>query len=119
VIHSSGYLLPGWQDSGYMRQISGGGTRKHFLRPSNQSTNKWRRYEKAFSASVESIEGIVELDIRQSFRTNQQQFVVTIGSMEFKVGTDVFLAFKNREPYRIYYAPGSNTILSAEWLRNE
>ncbi|MFW5691138.1 MAG: hypothetical protein ACOCXZ_01445 [Chloroflexota bacterium] len=33
------------------------------------------------------------------------------------VGQRVFLAFKNGEPYRIYYAPRSGMLLGADWLR--
>ena len=32
------------------------------------------------------------------------------------INKDVFLAFKNGDPYAIYYAPYSKTLLSAEWL---
>jgi hypothetical protein len=31
----------------------------------------------------------------------------------------VFLSFKNGDPYRIYYAPATKLILSAEWLRDD
>jgi hypothetical protein len=37
----------------------------------------------------------------------------------FAINKPIFLAFKNGDPYRIYYAPHSKTLLSAEWLRDE
>ena len=36
--------------------------------------------------------------------------------MTIRTTKAVFLAFKNNDPYRIYYTVGSKTILSAEWL---
>jgi hypothetical protein len=63
------------------------------------------------NSRVEAVEGYATLDVRET------QFVVKIEEMEFQVNKETFLAFKNGEPYRVFYAPNSKRILSAEWLR--
>ncbi|MEZ4669305.1 MAG: hypothetical protein R3E39_15475 [Anaerolineae bacterium] len=49
---------------------------------------------------------------------NNNHFQMTIDKQEFIVKKHIFLAFKNGDPYRIYYNPRDNRILSAEWLRD-
>lgn len=80
---------------------------------------------------VESVEGTVSLDIENrrgsyqaggvSFRTNssRMEYALYIGGERFKVNKRTFLAFKNGDPYVVYYAPHSKTILSADWLRDD
>ncbi|MBK8029121.1 MAG: hypothetical protein IPK17_06325 [Chloroflexi bacterium] len=46
-------------------------------------------------------------------------YFVWLDGRKFKVQHDGFLAFKNGDPYRLYYTPHSHTILSAEWLRDD
>ena len=64
---------------------------------------------------VTSVEGRVRLDL--SGGGNSSQLTVSIGKAKFHVKKPIFLAFKNGDPYCVYYAPRSKTILSAEWLR--
>jgi hypothetical protein len=66
---------------------------------------------------VRAIEGWVKLDFAN--RGNWSLYSLAINGEIFSVKKSVFLAFKNGDPYRIYYAPHSKTILSAEWLRDE
>ena len=42
-----------------------------------------------------------------------------LAASTFVVSKQVFLAFKNGDPYRVYYAPNSKRIVAAEWLRGE
>jgi hypothetical protein len=63
---------------------------------------------------VIAIQGRAILDL-----DNRNQYFLQIGDLVFKVNKDVFLAFKNGDPYALYYAPHSRTILSVEWLRPE
>ena len=68
-------------------------------------------------AGVQVAEGRVELKtIPQRKRT---VYLVKLDGQKFKVQKQTFLAFKNGDPYRIYYAPHSRTILAAEWLRDD
>lgn len=46
----------------------------------------------------------------------KQNYLLHIEDMTFEVEQDIFLAFRNGDPYRIYYGPRSKTILGAEWL---
>ncbi|HEX2908354.1 MAG TPA: hypothetical protein VHO69_15890 [Phototrophicaceae bacterium] len=62
---------------------------------------------------VEAVQGYVSLDM------NGSQCSVTIGNQTWQVNKNVFLAFKNGDPYCLYYLPHSRTLLSAEWLREE
>ncbi len=67
---------------------------------------------------IHIIEGRVVLDV--SNQGNRGDFyTVRVEDTTFATNKPIFLAFKNGDPYRIYYAPHSKTILSAEWLRDE
>ncbi|MBN8638753.1 MAG: hypothetical protein J0M07_25790 [Anaerolineae bacterium] len=68
-------------------------------------------------AGVQVAEGRVELDTIA--RRRRTTYVVKLNGQKFKVRKMTFLAFKNGDPYRLYYAPHSRTILSAEWLRDD
>jgi hypothetical protein len=71
---------------------------------------QWRRFAIDLQSPVESGEGVIYLDVRRGKPT------VSIGDLHFLTTPDRFMVFKNGDPYRIYYAPGSMTVLSAEWL---
>jgi hypothetical protein len=60
------------------------------------------------------VEGVVSTESKTE--NNVESFVVKIDNIEFPVEKEVFLAFQNGEPYRIYYAWYSKNILSAEQL---
>ena len=66
---------------------------------------------------VRAVEGRVELDMTSS--QNGTFYVMKVEGKKFKVMKPTFLAFKNGDPYRIYYAPYTDTILSVEWLRDD
>jgi hypothetical protein len=65
---------------------------------------------------LEAVEGRVALDVI-SQGSSGNAYTVQIEDRTFAINKPIFLAFKNGDPYRIYYAPHSRTILSAEWLR--
>jgi hypothetical protein len=82
------------------------------------SAYKWKQYRDDLNApEIGAAQGRVELDIRSS--NNASSFSVKIGDVNFGVKKDAFLAFKNGDPYVIYYALYTKTLLSAEWLRGE
>lgn len=63
---------------------------------------------------VESIEGSIGLDIGSTGNSNSYR--VRVGNIRFGLNKAQFLAFKNGDPYRLYYLPTSKRLLSAEWL---
>jgi hypothetical protein len=81
------------------------------LKGANFTADLWK-------GEIHIIEGRVVLDV--SNQGNRGDFyTVRIDDTTFAINKPIFLAFKNDDPYRIYYAPRSKTILSAEWLRDE
>lgn len=66
---------------------------------------------------IKVIEGRVQLDMTPA--QNSATYYVKVEGKKFKVKKAAFLAFKNGDPYRIYYAPHSKTILSVEWMRDD
>jgi hypothetical protein len=69
-------------------------------------------FGRPYDPPVKTIEGRVRLDI---LGTHHQ---IAVGDILFRVQTPVFLAFKNGDPYRIYYVERPHMIVSAEWLRD-
>ncbi len=65
------------------------------------------------SRHIEVIEGRIQLDL------DGQDYHIVIQNISLRVPKRIFLVFKNGDPYIIYYAPHTKTILSAEWLREE
>jgi hypothetical protein len=63
---------------------------------------------------VIGIQGHVRLDL-----DDKNQYFLQLTEHRFEVNKNTFLAFKNGDPYAIYYAPRNRIILSAEWLRPE
>ena len=66
---------------------------------------------------VLSTEGRIELS--QEDKNNEVNSFITIGGLRFPVNRKTLLAFKNGDPYAIYYTRRSKKLLSAEWLRGE
>jgi hypothetical protein len=64
---------------------------------------------------VETVEGLV-YPIRYQQKLQLREHFIQVGDMRFLVEAAVYDAFEYGDPYRIYYATGSNTILSAESL---
>jgi hypothetical protein len=64
---------------------------------------------------AEAVQGRVILDVSE--KGKKAVYVVQLQHKVWPVKKTVFLAFKNGDPYVIYYAPHTNKILSAEWLR--
>lgn len=76
----------------------------------------WRWYRLRTDIKLNQVIGLqgrIRLDL-----DNRNQYFLHIGGVRFEVNRHVFLAFKNGDPYVVYYAPHSKTILSAEWLRD-
>lgn len=76
-----------------------------------------QRMTRDLGAGVAEVEGRVELDARSA--ENGGDYFVQVDMCKFKVRREAFFAFKNRDPYRLYYAPHSQVLLSVEWLRAE
>ncbi len=68
-------------------------------------------------AGLQLVEGRIDLDTTPG--QNSATYTVKVEGKKFKVKKRAFLAFKNGDPYRIYYTPHTKTILSAEWLRDD
>jgi len=71
---------------------------------------------------VKHVEGRVRLDMippRQTSRTfKPPPLYLAIEDQGWRIDREQFLAFKNGDPYAVYFAPHSRTILSVEWLRD-
>jgi hypothetical protein len=79
--------------------------------------HRWRWFNDDLrKGEIANIEGRVRLDIADNGRSSS--YSVAIEKTIFRINKQVFLAFKNGDPYRIYYAPHSMKMLSAEWLRD-
>ncbi len=65
------------------------------------------------------VAGRVVLDIANTRTHQQSNFYIHVEGERFTVRKDGLLAFKNGDPYTIYYSPYKNTMLSAEWLRDD
>jgi len=75
------------------------------------------RISRDLKLGAQVVEGRVELDTTPA--QNSASYRVKVDGQKFNVQKRAFLAFKNGDPYRIYYAPNTKTILSAEWLRDD
>ncbi len=73
-----------------------------------------RQDAKAMRAA--SVQGRVHLDVVHYFGSGVS-FSMSINGMYFGITQVTFMAFKNDEPYAVYFAPRSHRLLSAEWLR--
>lgn len=47
----------------------------------------------------------------------QLEYFLNVGDKRFPLKERAFLAFKNGDPYRVYYSQRSKRLLSVEWLR--
>jgi hypothetical protein len=77
---------------------------------------RWLGYSADTKTVPAELEGRVKLDANDGGRSGVT-FTIQVEGVTFPVKKNVFLAFKNGDPYRIYYAPRSKKLLSAEWLR--
>jgi hypothetical protein len=80
------------------------------------SISKWMQFNGDLRDGIEVAEGRIKLDIRDKAQEHSKYRII-IENITFKIDKDIFLAFKNGDPYAIYYAPHTKTILSAVWLR--
>jgi hypothetical protein len=81
----------------------------------------WRRVNAdLYKGAVAIGEGRVFLDIAMiQIRTqfwSSSPYHVKVADAKFRVNRRILLAFKNDEPYCVYYAHHTRQILSAEWL---
>jgi F0F1-type ATP synthase assembly protein I len=80
-----------------------------------------------YKGTVYVVEGVISLHVRRhgdygyfinrNNRNTVIYYYMSIQDEKFRLEKSVFDAFVDGEPYAIYYAPHSKTILSAEWLR--
>lgn len=73
------------------------------------------------TGDIATIEGRVELMLNETYTQYGKisQHHMRIGQMKFPIDKNVLMAFKNDEPYQVYYAPHSKVLLGAEWLRED
>ncbi|HEX2908350.1 MAG TPA: hypothetical protein VHO69_15870 [Phototrophicaceae bacterium] len=64
--------------------------------------------------SVETLQGLVKLE-----HLGKSGGHFNLQNQNFPLSSKALLAFKNGDPYCIYYAPNTRTLLSAEWLRED
>lgn len=92
-----------------------------------QVWKRWSALERDLREGlVAQVEGLINLDIRQSTRTTGTssrqryetviRYFVRVGNIKLRVDRPMFFAFKNGDPYRIYYLPRYKHIVSVEWL---
>lgn len=65
---------------------------------------------------VFSVEGRIALHVERNKEHDVVAYHARLQGQHFKISRAVFGAFTDDEPYAIYYAPNSKTLLSAEWL---
>jgi len=74
--------------------------------------NAYRFYSDGINGVVASSEGRIDMTI------NGRRFSIAVEGQQFDLRQKAFLAFKNGDPYRLYYTPRTKQLLSAEWLRD-
>ncbi len=80
----------------------------------------FRLWRDAKDDHVLSAEGRIDLSMHgKAGAGSSVECTLKVGSVKFRVKEDAFLAFKNGDPYAIYYTRRSKKLLSAEWLRGE
>jgi hypothetical protein len=70
-----------------------------------------------YKGSVYVVEGLISLHITD-YGKKATFYYIYVQEEKFQLEKPVFDAFINGEPYAVYYAPHSKTILSAEYLRD-
>ena len=76
--------------------------------------NKWLMFHNDLrQPRAISMEGRISLDVY-----GKGSYTLAVENERFIVNKNIFLAFKNGDPYRIYYTPYTKHLLSAEWLRD-
>lgn len=79
---------------------------------------QWRRYNADLQKGIVFLaESRIFLNVIET--RNFPRYTISLDGAKFYINKSLFLAFKNNDPYRIYYAPSSKVILSAEALREE
>lgn len=69
-----------------------------------------------YKGEVQHVEGRVEVGERLFRQRGTPRYYVRIQGISWNTDFINYSAFKHGDPYVIYYAPHSKTILSAEWL---
>jgi hypothetical protein len=77
-----------------------------------------RGYYLDAAGPVASIQGRVRLDVHDT-RNKGTIFHIAVADETFPANKDVFLAFKNDEPYALYFTPHTRHLLSAELLADD
>jgi hypothetical protein len=68
---------------------------------------------------VQVAKGNVQVGVRLIRPKGTPLHYLNIEGVSWAIDDPLFSSFKNGDPYAIYYAPHSKTILSAEWLRDQ
>ncbi len=79
------------------------------------SIRTWRRYSLDLrNRHIEAVEGRVMQNPKQ--RGRYISYSIVVAGREFTVSGRIMLAFQNGAAYRVYFAPESATVVSAEWI---
>jgi hypothetical protein len=65
---------------------------------------------------IGSVEGRIDLSLQPV--QNTANYFLRVEGVRLHIGKNAFLAFKNGDPYCIYYSRRAKKLLSAEWLRD-
>lgn len=78
---------------------------------------EWKQYnDDVTEGLVQGVEGCIS--IMPHREKHGISFTITIQGETLTVNQGIFLAFKNGDPYAIYFSPNTRKLLSAEWLRS-
>jgi hypothetical protein len=83
-----------------------------------QTFKDWAKLNTVLRFPVESAEGVIVLDLEGGSSNVVPKYVIKLGQVRFEVDKSIFLAFKNGDPYRLYFVADA-MLLSAESLRTE
>lgn len=68
---------------------------------------------------AETVSGRVTLAPNLATHDQTLPYMLSIEDRTFPISEKAFLAFKNGDPYQIYYAPHTRILLSAVWLAEQ
>lgn len=74
----------------------------------------WQAAGDLKDGTVTQVSGHVMLDVHPG--RYDTYYSVTVAGQRFNVSKEIFLAFKNGDPYTLYYTPISRTLLSVDTL---
>ncbi len=77
----------------------------------------WKLYRDLRAGEVTSDEGRIQFRLWE--KSTKSLYNLQLGERVFPIPQTALLTLKNGDPYRLYYLPRSEIILSAEWLHDD